>query len=49
MLRQTEPYRGAADRAVFVVDQIGKVRYKKIYRAGQRPDVEETLAALRNL
>lgn len=40
---------GASERAVFVVDQIGKVRYKRIYRAGQKPDLEETLAALRNL
>jgi peroxiredoxin len=49
VLRQTEPYRGAADRAVFVVDQIGKVRYKKIYRVDQKPDLQETLAVLRSL
>jgi peroxiredoxin len=49
MLRQTEPYRGAADRAVLVVDQIGKVRYKKIYRVDQKPDLQETLAVLRSL
>jgi peroxiredoxin len=40
---------GFSERAVFVVDQIGKVRYKRIYRAGQKPDLEETLVALRNL
>jgi len=40
---------GASERAVFVVDQIGKVRYKKIYRPDQRPGVAETLAALGDL
>src|SRR5580704_17513856 len=49
VLRNSEPYCGASERAVFVVDQIGKVRYKRIYRVDQKPDLAETLAALRNL
>ncbi len=49
VLRQAEPYRGASERAVFVIDQIGKVRYKRIYPVDQKPDPTETLAALRSL
>ena len=49
VLRNREPFRGASERAVFVVDQIGKVRYKRIYPVDQKPDLGETLAALRSL
>ena len=49
VLRRQEPFRGASERVVFVVDQIGKVRYKRIYRVDQKPDLAETLAALRSL
>lgn len=49
VLRKSEPFRGASERAVFVIDQIGKVRYKRIYPVDQRPDLAETLAALGGL
>jgi peroxiredoxin len=49
VLRQSEPFRGASDRAVFVIDQIGKVRYKRIYPVDEKPDLKEVLAALQNL
>ncbi len=49
VLRRSDPFRGASERAVFVVDPIGKVRYKKIYSPTEKPGVEETLAVLRSL
>ncbi len=49
VLRKSDPFRGASERAVFLIDQIGRVRYKRIYSVDQKPDVEETLAALQSL
>ncbi len=49
VLRKSEPFSGASERAVFLIDQIGKVRYKRIYSVDQKPDLPETLAALRSL
>lgn len=49
VLRQQEPYRGACERAIFIVDRGGTVRHRKIYSLDQKPEVQETLAALRNL
>lgn len=49
VLRESEPWRGASERAVFVIDQMGKVRFRKIYALEQQPDLEETLNALKNL
>ena len=38
---------GASERAIFVVDKTGKIAWRKVYAAGERPDVAETLACLR--
>jgi peroxiredoxin len=37
------------DRAVFVVDQQGKVAWSKIYELKEVPDVGEILAVLKNI
>lgn len=49
VLRESEPWRGACERAVFVIDQIGKVRFRKTYAFEQPADFAETLKALKNL
>jgi alkyl hydroperoxide reductase subunit AhpC len=49
VLREEEPARGASERAIFVVDKAGMIRFGKIYPLNQLPDLEETLDALRQL
>lgn len=46
VLCQTEPFAGASERAVFVVDKAGRIAFNKIYPVDQLPGLEETLAAL---
>ncbi len=46
VLRASEPFRGASERAIFVVDKAGRIRFGKIYPMNQLPDLEETLEAL---
>ena len=40
---------GLAERAVFVVDKAGVIRWAKVYDMDQQPDVNELLAALSSL
>jgi alkyl hydroperoxide reductase subunit AhpC len=40
---------GASTRAVFIVDEEGRVAWRKEYRPGIVPDIEEILAALTEL
>ena len=47
VLRQSDPFAGASDRAIFVIDKAGKIGFCKIYPVNQVPDLEETLEALR--
>jgi peroxiredoxin len=47
VLREHEPWAGASQRAVFVIDKAGQVAFSKIYPMNQLPDLEETLHALR--
>lgn len=49
VLREGKPAKGASERAVFVIDKVGKVRFGRIYPVNQLPDLEETLSALREL
>lgn len=49
VLRDTDPCKGACDRAIFVIDKSGTIRCAKRYPLDQLPDLEETLAALRDL
>lgn len=49
LLREAEPFKGASERAIFVVDKAGKIRFVKIYPVDQLPDLAETLDALREL
>jgi alkyl hydroperoxide reductase subunit AhpC len=47
VLRQADPFAGASERAIFVIDKAGKIAFSKIYPVNQFPDLEETLEALR--
>lgn len=49
VLRESDPRRGASERAVFVIDQNGRVRFRRIYALEQQPGLEETLKTLKNL
>jgi peroxiredoxin len=49
VLREVDPFKGASDRAIFVIDKEGAVRFSRIYPVDQLPDLEETLGALREL
>ena len=49
VLREVDPFKGASERAVFVVDKAGKIRFNRVYPVDRLPDIEETLAALREL
>lgn len=49
IFREAEPFKGACERAVFVIDKSGKIRFTKIYALDQLPDLEETFDALRGL
>lgn len=49
MFREDEPFKGATDRAIFVVDRSGKIRFTRIYALDQLPDLVETLDALSEL
>jgi peroxiredoxin len=46
VLRQHEPWAGASQRAIFVIDQAGRIAFRKIYPLHQIPPLHETLAAL---
>jgi peroxiredoxin len=47
VLREAEPFAGASDRAIFVIDKAGRIAFSKTYAdANQHPALEETLDAL---
>ena len=46
VFRQHEPFAGASERAIFVLDKDGKILFKKIYPLAQVPDLHEILAVL---
>ena len=37
---------GTSERCVFILDDTGKVKWKKIYPIAERPDIEEIVAQL---
>jgi alkyl hydroperoxide reductase subunit AhpC len=45
-LREGPPVPGIPERAAFVVDKTGTVRFAKVYPLDQVPDVDEILAAV---
>lgn len=49
VLQQQAPHRGAGQRAVFVVDQAGRIVFRKVYDESQVPPIEEVLEVLGGL
>ena len=49
LLREGPPIPGISNRAVFIVDRLGKVAWKKNYDLPTMPEVSEILAALKTL
>lgn len=47
VLREREPWAGASERAIFVIDQDRRIAFSKVYPVDQIPDLEETLNPLR--
>lgn len=47
--REVEPVRGASERAVFIIDRRGTVRYSRGYAPDQLPPIEDALTALEQL
>ena len=47
VLRQQEPFAGASERAVFLVDKAGHIRFRKVYELGQVPKTHEAFELLR--
>jgi peroxiredoxin len=49
VFRDYEPFAGVSERAVFVLDKLGKIVFSKVYELGQVPDTEEIFSVLRTL
>ncbi len=49
ILREGPPLPGISERAAFIVDKNGKIAFAKVYGISELPDIEELLAALREL
>jgi len=47
VLREQDPFAGASERAIFVVDKTGRIGFSKIYPVNKAPDLQETLDTLR--
>jgi peroxiredoxin len=47
VLREQGPCAGASERAIFIINHKDKIVFSKLYPAGEPPDVQETLQALR--
>jgi len=47
--RERAPFAGASERAIFVVQQNGKVAFRKVYGVTELPPISEILEALRKL
>ena len=47
VLREQEPWAGASERAIFVVDKSGRIASATVYPMNQLPNLDETLEALR--
>jgi peroxiredoxin len=47
VLREQDPFAGASERAIFVVDKTGRIGFSKTYPVNKAPDLQETLDTLR--
>lgn len=49
ILRDSEPFPGISERAIFVVDKQGKVAYSRVYPIDRQPDPDQIIEVLRKL
>lgn len=49
ILREGEPLPGINERAIFIVDKQGAIRFSRIYELGQEPDYEQIVTELEKL
>jgi peroxiredoxin len=49
VLRESKPFAGTSERAVFVIDRGGRVAFSKIYGREERPPFSEALEVLRTI
>ncbi len=49
IMREGAPVPGISERAAFVVDRQGNIRFAKVYALDQLPDMEEILSVLKTL
>ena len=49
VFREKPPIRGINERAVFVIDKEGIIRFSKVYDLGQQPPNEDVFAVLETL
>ena len=49
VFREQEPYAGASERGIFVVDRNGRIAFRKIYTLEQAPELDEALETLGRL
>src|SRR5512142_2138074 len=49
VLREGDPIPGISERAVFIVDKDGVIRFSKVYELGEVPENEDVFEVLREL
>ncbi len=49
ILREGEPLPGINERAIFIVDKQGTIRFSRIYELGQEPDYEQIVSELEKI
>jgi alkyl hydroperoxide reductase subunit AhpC len=49
ILREGEPLPGINERAIFILDKQGTIRFSRIYELGQEPDYEQIVTELEKL
>ena len=49
VLRQGDPIPGISERAVFIIDKDGIVRFSKVYELGEVPENEDVFEVLREM
>ena len=49
VLREGDPVPGISERAVFIVDKDGVIRFSKVYELGEVPENEDVFEVLREM
>jgi alkyl hydroperoxide reductase subunit AhpC len=49
VLREGDPIPGISERAVFVIDKDGIIRFSKVYELGEVPENEDVFEVLREM